>query len=115
MYNSIQESSCNVDRVTFEVICSHKCKMSTHNRQADCGGEGLNKVPTRSLGETQGHQTSLVLLNGAVCSALDVEHPTRSNRSTASRELDQAPGTMYHSPCVQLFPVGKPPILLSAD
>ena len=42
-----------------------------------------------------------------------VEHPTRSNRNAARRELDQA---CTISPCARLCPVGKPPpILLSVD
>jgi hypothetical protein len=93
---SIQESSSDVDRVTFEVVGSNEGEESTYNGQADCRGKGLNKVPTRSLGKALGNQTDFVPLNGAICSALDVEYPARSNRSMASRELHKAPGAIVH-------------------
>ena len=56
---TIQESSGNVNGVTFEVICSNKCEESMHNRELDGGCKGLDIVPPRSLREPLGNQTGL--------------------------------------------------------
>lgn len=38
---TIQKSGGNVDGVTFKVTCSHKCKLSMHNREVEVGAKDL--------------------------------------------------------------------------
>ena len=47
--------------------------------EASSGSEDLIEVDTRTLTESLGDETGLVLVDGAICVAFDEEDPTRSN------------------------------------
>ena len=86
----IEEGSAYVYRDTFQVLKCHQCKDCPQSCPLGCRAEGLVKVQPRPLGEALANQPAFVSLYGAIWPALEFEHPSAANGSSAIRDTLQS-------------------------
>lgn len=107
---TVQESIGDVNRAHVEVLNGSGGKDDLNAGHTNGGSKHFDKIIAWMLREALGNKSSLVVLNGAVSIALDLEYPSAANSSAVWREINDFPSAVLDL-CIVLLLNSSVPLI----